>query len=407
MDRGRISFYLLCLAMAFIEVGSGLFQVRLYGQFGSLGAPASYYGLTYAVSVLPALVGPWIGHNLAARFGSFRPLLFIGIFVSCLLSIACMNADRIDLPLLLAAEAGCSLFAAFLAPIFQDAVRRRFEGASEIRTVINIDVFILASSTIIGLGIGSLFYLAVGSLVYTVIVTCGYALSVIIMTVSWLVAPNAFSYGGEQGASDIRSVLSSVRSTPKQRFALFLLPAVALVTAPLLTILPAMTEASGIRSSLLPKSVDIATLMLFFRSFGQMVGPMVTKDWLISLITKNTRVTVIFLISFVFCYGVAFLQKDADVSFVMVFLAHVMTNIVFTVSFFSFQAQFSQNEIGAAAALQSQLMTIILLLSALLAGALIDWGGILPVFCLSAAGLCAYSFIMTRLPRSAEFGQPE
>jgi len=75
--------------------------VVLYGLLAGMRAPGLLFGTGYALSTVPALIGPVMGHAFARRHGGFRPLLVTGgLNLAILAWIAAEGEEKVLTPLL-------------------------------------------------------------------------------------------------------------------------------------------------------------------------------------------------------------------------------------------------------------------------------------------------------------------
>jgi hypothetical protein len=217
----------------------------------------------------------------------------------------------------------------------------------------------------------------------------GYAISLGVLAFAGRRDPELFSYGGAAGAISLSEAVTELRLSATKRSAALIMPAAALVGVPLMTMLPALTLRLdfSVASFLGTVPLSVPTFMLFGRSLGQIIGPLITTRRMIDGLSRFRFAPPILLTTFIACYAAGLGSGKLELAFSLVVAAHLATNILWTYAFFLMQTSFSEGEIGAVFALQNQLTMMIYLVGSLLSGVLLDVVGPIGVFALSTASM--------------------
>ncbi len=351
-------------------------------------APGLLFGLASALTTVPALFGPMLGHTFARRHGGFRPLVVLSGLNIALLVWLVAGAKQNSLPTLLVLDLATSTFGAFAGPIFQAAIRGKIRDEQAILNTIRIETIILSSNAIVGLGFGSIFLEALGSRTYLLSTLSGYTLSFFVLLFTRRRDSELFSYGGG-GALSIKAVVAELRQFPAKRRVALVMPAAALVGVPLMTMLPALTLRLGSSAGPIFASIPLSlpTFMLFGLSLGQILGPMIATRSIVDSLSSSRFAPHISLIIFISFYAIGLGSGRLEVAFPSIVAAHISTNVLWTYAFVLMQATFSEREIGAVFALQSELITTIYLAGSLLSGAILDIFGPVGVYAMSSIAL--------------------
>lgn len=132
-----------------------------------------------------------------------------------------------------------------------------------------------------------------------------------------------------------------------QKRSILLLPALAAVGSPAMALLPAL--AQEIRPE---DSAGLALPLLFARSLGQLCGPLMLDVSKLQQYAVNNRLLLTCLSLFIGCYFLLPLTAENPyIGLVLIFSAHMASNIVFALGTFGILRNFPQTQVAKASAM--------------------------------------------------------
>lgn len=153
----------------------------------------------------------------------------------------------------------------------------------------------------------------------------------------------------------------------RQRHALAILPALGAVGAPAMALLPALLPAAH-ATSLLP--------LLLARSLGQLCGPLLVPRHRLG--HPNRALMLACLAGFSTCYLAVAWQPWPALAWALVFLAHLLSNVVFSLGWHGLLLAFDAQHAAAASARSYRAQVLVAAGTSLLAGWLAGHAGTAP-----------------------------
>lgn len=352
--RAHAWLRLFIAALMVSSVGNGLTFILTLAQLQQLGASPLSFALTFVLATLPGLAGSLLGEKQLARQSSLaiiRRAQWLGLAG---LLLPWLGIRWHSVPLLQLAE-GISAFSAGLAlPAISRLLKSQLTE-TDLPAAAAVDTLAFSCYVLFGVGIGSWLYQPDAALFLLQLDAASYLLAIFLLCLT-----------GKHCTATIPPVSQINRPppaiNPTQRAALLLLPALALVGAPPMALLPVLYPDTGAENQLLP--------LLFVRSVGQLCGPfLVPERWLSGKKTPVLLITLCLCI-FITCYLALPLANKLSVAFALIFIAHIASNIVFTLGWLGLLHQFDAANIGRASAISYRRQLMAAAISAMLAGGL-------------------------------------
>lgn len=255
------------LALAFLisSIGNGITWIVVFGELIRLSAPVASLALAYVLSTVPGLLGSIVGERFCQRLNPFT-ILILGEGFGLIGLAAPFYAVAIDsIPLLLIAQA----IGAFTTGMTFPALSQLFKtglSEEELPVATTLESLIFAGNVLCGIGLGLVLRGYMSATHLLLIDLLSFAAALILL---W----RAKTRVGAPFVEHVRG-LSPLRwqtLTHSQRRAMLLLPLLAAAGAPAMALLPGL--APGALSSGSPEQTT-ALALLFTRSLGQLVGPL-------------------------------------------------------------------------------------------------------------------------------------
>lgn len=332
---------LLALAFLISSIGNGITWIVVFGELIRLSAPVASLALAYVLSTVPGLLGSIAGERFCQRMSPFT-ILILGEGLGLIGLAVPFYAVAIDsIPLLLMAQA----IGAFTTGMTFPALSQLFKtglSEEELPVATTLESLIFAGNVLCGIGLGLVLRGYMSATHLLLIDLLSFAAALILLG-------RAKRRVGAPFVEHVRS-LSSLRwqtLTHSQRRAMLLLPLLAAAGAPAMALLPGL--APGALSSGSPEQTT-ALALLFTRSLGQLVGPLLLNPARFEKNSSNNGLQIGCLAIFLLCYGLIPFATWPAVALALVFVAHIFSNVVFSLAVYALLRNFERQQVPAAIA---------------------------------------------------------
>ncbi len=332
---------LLALAFLISSIGNGITWIVVFGELIRLSAPVASLALAYVLSTVPGLLGSIAGERFCQRLSPFT-ILILGEGLGLIGLAVPFYAVAIDsIPLLLMAQA----IGAFTTGMTFPALSQLFKtglSEEELPVATTLESLIFAGNVLCGIGLGLVLRGYMSATHLLLIDLLSFAAALILLG-------RAKRRVGAPFVEHVRS-LSSLRwqtLTHSQRHAMLLLPLLAAAGAPAMALLPGL--APGALSSGSPEQTT-ALALLFTRSLGQLVGPLLLNPARFEKNSSSNGLQIGCLAIFLLCYGLIPFATWPAVALVLVFVAHIFSNVVFSLAVYALLKNFERQQVPAAIA---------------------------------------------------------
>jgi hypothetical protein len=352
-------FALLGGALLLSSVGNGLTYVIVFGKLLTLEAKPSALTLAYILALAPGIPGSMVAEKLMNKL-PLIPLLAFGeilglvglIFPLCSL----YNDSQI---LLLLSQAVAAFASGMMVPVLSQLLKNGLHAA-DLPAASGLETLIFAANVIFGIGIGTLLYGKLSALVLLALD----ALSFVLATGLLFAAYKSYRRVHQQdmGEKETEVALRWRTLSQRQRRGLLMLPALALVGAPAMALLPALATHFG------GETVDTGLMLLLARSTGQLIGPLLLSENQLRRYTDKISFAIIFFALFIICYGLVSVTNRQWLAMMLIVLAHISTNIVYVLATLNIMRSFPASLTGKAMAKSWRLQLLITLILPLIAG---------------------------------------
>ncbi|EOU9559335.1 MFS transporter [Cronobacter dublinensis] len=332
--------WLRLLGYAYIlsSLGNGLTQIIIFGQLLHWQASPATLISVYMLSMLPGFLGSLWGESLCTRFSPLNILIFTELLGLSALVFPLYGLLHHNIPALLAVQGTEALLSgisyAALTLCFKRGLRH-----DELPAATAMETLIFASQVLLGTGLGVLLFDLVSPVSLLAIDALSFAASAAL-----LVGAAAVFWEREREPQPAAPVTGELRwraLSVVQKRSILLLPALAAVGSPAL--------AQEIHPDDAPA---LALPLLFARSLGQLCGPLLLDAGKLQRYSANNRLLLLCLS--VFTGGYFLLPLSAQSAFaglVMIFIAHIASNMVFATGTFGVLKNFPEKQVAKAGAL--------------------------------------------------------
>lgn len=332
---------LLALAFLISSIGNGITWIVVFGELIRLSAPVASLALAYVLSTVPGLLGSIAGERFCQRLSPFT-ILILGEGLGLIGLAVPFYAVAIDsIPLLLMAQA----IGAFTTGMTFPALSQLFKtglSEEELPVATTLESLIFAGNVLCGIGLGLVLRGYMSATHLLLIDLLSFAAALVLLG-------RAKRRVGAPFVEHVRS-LSSLRwqtLTHTQRRAMLLLPLLAAAGAPAMALLPGL--APGALSSGSPEQTT-ALALLFTRSLGQLVGPLLLNPARFEKNSSSNGLQIGCLAIFLLCYGLIPFATWPAVALALVFVAHIFSNVVFSLAVYALLKNFERQQVPAAIA---------------------------------------------------------
>ncbi len=308
-------FALLGGALLLSSIGNGLTYVIVFGKLLTLEAKPSALTLAYILALAPGIPGSLVAEKLLSRFPLIPILIMSEMFGLIGLIFPLWSLYNENQLLLLLSQATGAFASGMMVPVFSQLLKNGLQAA-DLPAASGMETLIFAANVILGIGIGTLLYGRLPSQVILALDALSFALSVGLLIAAQRNYRTVEPYEGREAIGKLRwRELNQL-----QRRSLLLLPALALVGAPAMALLPALTvnfSSEGTQTGL---------TLLLARSFGQLIGPLLLSEAQLKRHSGKLNVFVVFLALFICCYALVSVTHSQGVAMLLIVLAHIFTN---------------------------------------------------------------------------------
>ena len=361
--------WLMLLGISFIisSVGNGITYIVVFSELIRLAAPTTSLALAYVLSTVPGLIGSKVGEYYC-RTGNPFSILVVGEFLGMAgLSAPFMAVLSGSIPLFLIAQT----VSAFIIGMTFPAMSKIFKtglSEKELPVATTLETIIFACNVIFGVGLGLLLLGHVTVIHLLIIDLASYALSVIMLLSAKGKFRNIFHYIEQKDA-----VIRWKEISNTQKRGILLLPLLAFAGAPAMALLPGLvpTNLTG------HEAQATALALLFSRSLGQLIGPLLLNPERFEKNSNNNSLLLGCLFIFVACYGLIPFSTSSYLALALVFIAHIFSNVVFSLAVYSVLKRFDENHVAAAMAKSYRWQMLITAIVSISAGYSSDYLGVI------------------------------
>ncbi|MBN3067015.1 MFS transporter [Pectobacterium brasiliense] len=338
--------WLRLLGFAYIlsSLGNGLTQVIIFGQLLHWQASPATLTMMYMLSMLPSFIGSIWGETLCKKTSPLRILIFAEISGLLVLVFPLYGLLHHSVPALLVVQCAEALLSGISYPALTLLFKRGLRH-DELPAATAMETIIFASQVLLGTGLGVLLFDLIDPLHLLAIDVLSFTASVALLMISGSVfreaerQPAEVSSGGQ---APLWHVIS-----PIQKRSIMLLPALAAVGSPAMALLPAL--AQEIRPE---DSTGLALPLLFARGLGQLCGPLMLDASKLQRYSANNGMLLVCLVIFIGTYFLLPLSVGYPFAgLVLIFSAHMASNIVFALGTFGILRNFPQKDVAKASAM--------------------------------------------------------
>lgn len=338
--------WLRFLGVAYIlsSLGNGLTQVIIFGQLLHWQASPATLTIVYMLSMLPSFIGSIWGEALCKKVSPLRILIFAELLGLLALVFPLYGLLNHNVPALLAVQCSEALFSGMSYPALTLLFKRGLRH-DELPAATAMETIIFASQVLLGTGLGVLLFDLISPLNLLAIDALSFAASTALLLTSASVF-KAIELQPEKAVPVTHKLFWRCLS-PLQKRSVMLLPALAAVGSPAMALLPAL--AQEIRPE---DSAGLALPLLFARSLGQLCGPLMLDAGKLQRYSANNKLLLICLGGYIGSYFLLPLSTGfSDAGLVMIFSAHMASNIVFALGTFGVLKNFAENQVAKASAI--------------------------------------------------------
>lgn len=382
-------YFFVVLAGLLSSIGSGLTQLVVYGALQKMNVQPSVYTFAFALTVLPGLISSQLGNSLVHRLKWSTVVISMELLGAALVVIPYFGLKTQNITLLLLTEFFSSLLVGFSIPVINVFIKNFFQD-KELPGVTAISSYSFSTNVLLGYGLGALLFNRVNSETYLLIDFTSFILSALVFYITVKICPSLDQKKdndkNEVAKFFIKTNFKNFSTTQKRAF--WLLPMLTFVAAPLTALLPSFGAQFGAEVNLMGIILLTPSVALIFaKTFGQMLGPMLINPKKIDQNFSNTTLIVISLLIYLLCYTFVIFSENFLISLTVIVLAHIASNIVYILAQYSLLRHFSSKEIALTTTNQYQVQVSLIVISSLLSGYLSDHFGAKSVLLLSFINL--------------------
>ena len=374
-------------------IGSGFIQVVVYNQIANLNLPPFYFGLAFACAVFPALAGSYAGRIIAEKEKYNKCLFFSQLFAVLMIFLIKSLAEK-DFKFILLGELVTSFSASVAFPVLQKLIKFTF-NPERLPMAAKIDTYAYGANIIFGLGLGSVLSAIICLNDMLLLAEVLYAISAMLF---YSANPESMKWN-----ENLRTTQCFFWGTftPQQKLAFILMPTLIIVGTPATSLLPSIYNNFS-NSEVNNFIISPVLTLILFRSIGQFIGPLIIHNDRFASLASSKRTIYYCLLFFIVTYSIIFHTGNFYFALLLIIIAHIASNVVFTLATYSMLASFSVDEIAQISTVQYQINQIVITLTAIVSGAIANvLGGQLTIILFAFLGLGLFSIIKVREPTTS------
>ncbi|VEB96563.1 H+ Antiporter protein [Cedecea lapagei] len=331
---------LLWLALLFSSIGNGLTYVLVFSQLLNSHASPTWLALAYVLSLAPGLPASFLGVWLLKRWPPFSVLILGEILGLAGLILPCLALSGSSPLLLLLSQAAAAFSSGMTVPVLSQLFKQGLPKTL-MPAAAGIETLVFAANVIFGVGAGTLLY---GHISLWLMLAIDALSFIVAIGLLWLAAAAFTPQSEEENKSARAERFSWRRLSPTQKRSLLLLPSLALVGAPVMALLPALAP------SLPGDNTDNGLILLFARSAGQLLAPLILSEKLVRYRADATLPLMLALLLFTLCYFAVAKSGNLWIAVPLIVTAHLFSNWFYLVATLNVMDSFSSGLVGAAMA---------------------------------------------------------
>ncbi|WP_330925965.1 MFS transporter [Candidatus Sororendozoicomonas aggregata] len=334
------------------SIGNGLTFVVVNGQLVDNNASEAIFIITFLLFTFPAWLGNYSG-KIFKKYNSFN-VIIIGDILGLLGLIIPLIGVILNNNLLLMLS---GVVTAYVAGLTFPEVQLMFkQGLSKDKLPLaaGLDTLIFSSNVLLGVGIGVILYGYIDIFLFFIIDGMSFLLAIALFILSRnKLKNNCIIKNVEKPTTDL--IWSGLKS--HQKVSILLLPILSFLGAPL----------SGLLPKLAPEFTSKYVLtLLFVRSFGQLLAPLILPATRFKDFSKNKFILFGSIFSFIGLYLIIPFSPSIILTSLIIFLAHLLSNVYYSLSTFRILDDFDQKHIHSATSKSYRLQMISMFLSSLI-----------------------------------------
>ncbi|QNW91571.1 MFS transporter [Acinetobacter seifertii] len=361
-------FLFLSISFLLSGIGSSLTQVLVFGQLIELKASNSEIAFNFFFVTISNIIALHFGTKLAYRYRSFN------IFIACellsliglLIPFYAIEKNSIlffNITTLVPSICSGLIFVSYTSLVKDNFSDEDFEPISIIESII------FSAVTLIGTGLGLIIYRILPPLEF---IYFDGLLSIIVLIIFVCIKNLHPIQKIEYNLEEISNY--SILKLNGIKLQTFILPLILYsATAPAMALMPTLGKLFPDLNFTFGLTISAGIALIFSRGIGQVLGPIVLGKIGITKNLKNEKTIIYILLIFIIFYSFIFLIKNIYIILCLIIFAHILSNIVFSISLYMMYSNFSENEISYFSTKSYQIGNFILLISSLLSIVLVKY----------------------------------
>lgn len=393
--RRHPSYALLTFAQTLSIIGSALTTLVVYSFIEDSGASVATYAIVYVFSVAPGVFVAHFSHLYRHLFSIGGALIASTIFSVFALYLTWYGYKSQIISLLLCSELSLSLVAGFLSAY--NALYDKMNFADEeLEDLSSVDTITFGAQTILGLMLGTVLLVLVDPLLLLKADAFTFLLALaIFVSLNAIYRPKFAHRPSKQTAPIALKDLSEL-----QRRLFWIGPILAGFGGALMALGPAIIDDKNFDFHPAFATLSPVLLFLVVRALGQLIGPVVARRFNLATLAEFKFLLPLCLIIYCGLYSLIWLSNSVLVTYGTTFAAHIASNIVFIVAYYSNLKYFSSEQISSVSSKAYVYGTAFSTVSSIIGAILVDSAGFATFFLLLGFMLAIFSiWAFTKTPK--------
>lgn len=359
-------YFFLTIGSLLSAVGVSFSAVAIYAELERIHAGPLMFTLMFILETAPGVLGAWIANRYFCKVRLDKALFGCELIAGFLMILPIVGVAISSLSLMFVAAFVGSFTVGFMLPYHNTHVKRIVID-DDLKIVTFLSNYGFTLVFILGCLGGSILYSFLGSIRFVLVDMLSYFVSCFFTWKAYNFRPSNFAPQVE--VSERYRPLTLLKNTTfDQKKAIFLNLLLIVNCSPCTALLSSLSSEYRDEWSKINFFLPLALVLISFKVLGQVLGPFCVSKFKLDELLKVKLIVPSCIFLFLIFYFFIFSTPNIYLLFLFVVIAHIFSNVVFILGYYSFLRFFDDKQIGSYSVLSHQLSIFLLVLSSLWSG---------------------------------------
>ena len=386
-------YFFLTVGSLLSAVGVSFSAVAIYAELERIHAGPLMFTLMFVLETAPGVLGAWIANKYFCKVRLDKALFGCELIAGLLMVLPLVGIAISSISLMFVAAFIGSFTVGFMLPYHNTHVKRIVID-DDLTLVTFLSNYGFTLVFIFGCLGGSVLYSFLGSFRFVLVDMLSYFISCFFTLKAFKSRQTNFS--PQLDISEKYRPFTLLKNTTiDQKKAIFLNLLLIINCSPCTALLSSLSGEYRNEWSKINFFLPLALVLISLKVLGQILGPLFVSKFRLDELLKVKLIVPSCIFLFLVFYYLIFSVPNVFVLFLLVVIAHIFSNIVFILGYYSFLRFFDDKQIGSYSVLSHQLSIFFLVISSLWSGWVAEVYGLKRViyFCFIIASVTFYFYL--------------